>query len=111
MSPSLSSTSNAPCPIFNSEPLYWKLMSLVNLPPGPTKTILSWLKSSTIEDETVAVASTSIVEWNLVEPVTKSTYEVIVCTSIVWAVNVPRTVKLSAEDAVVANEELTAFRT
>ena len=58
MSPSLSSTSNVPCPIFNSEPLYWKLMSSVSLPPGATKTILSWFKSSTIEDETVAVEST-----------------------------------------------------
>ena len=48
---------------------------------------------------------------NLVEPVTKSTDEVIVCTTIVCAIRVPLTKKSSAEDAVDANEELTAFRT
>ena len=46
-----------------------------------------------------------------VDPVTKSILEVMVWTTIVWAVRVPLTVKLSAEDAVDANEELTAFRT
>ena len=45
----------------------------------------------------------------LVEPVTNSTDEVIVWATIVWAVNVPLTVKLSADDAVAANEDETAF--
>jgi hypothetical protein len=66
---------------------------------------------------------------NLVLPVTKSTLDVIVCTTIVCAVNVPATVKLFANDAVTAetafdadcakatndaveaNEEETAFNT
>jgi hypothetical protein len=43
---------------------------------------------------------------NLVEPVTKSTLDVIVCTTKVCAVNVPATVKLFANDAVTAE---TAF--
>jgi hypothetical protein len=40
-----------------------------------------------------------------VEPVTKSVDDVMVWATIVWAVNVPLTKKLSADDAVVANEE------
>jgi hypothetical protein len=66
---------------------------------------------------------------NLVLPVTKSTLDVIVCTTNVCAVNVPATVKLFANDAVCAetafdadcakatndaveaNEEETAFST
>ena len=46
-----------------------------------------------------------------VDPVLNSIDEVITCTFIVCAVNVPRTVKLSAEDAVSANDELIAFKT
>jgi hypothetical protein len=46
-----------------------------------------------------------------VDPVTKSIDEVIVCTFIVCAVKVPLTVRLSADDAVAANDELTAFVT
>ena len=46
-----------------------------------------------------------------VDPVTKSILEVMVWAIIVWAVRVPLTVKLSAEDAVDANEELIAFKT
>jgi hypothetical protein len=42
----------------------------------------------------------------LVDPVTKSIDDVIVCAIIVCAVNVPLTVKLSADDAVEANDEL-----
>ena len=48
---------------------------------------------------------------NLVDPVTKSVDDVIVCATIVWAVKVPLTVKLSAEDAVcavVVNEAVAA---
>ena len=44
-----------------------------------------------------------------VDPVTKSILEVIVWATIVWAVSVPLTVKLSAEDAVAENEALVAF--
>ena len=43
---------------------------------------------------------------NLVEPVTNSCDEVIVCTTIVWAVKVPATVKLFAYDDVAANDAL-----
>ena len=46
-----------------------------------------------------------------VDPVTKSMLEVMVWATIVCAVNVPLTKKLSAEEAVDANEALTAFRT
>ena len=46
----------------------------------------------------------AVVEPNLEEPVTKSVDDVIVCTTIVCAVNVPLTVKLSADDAVDAND-------
>ena len=52
-----------------------------------------------------------VVDPNLVDPVTTSWDEVIVCTTIVCAVNVPLTVKLSAEEAVAANEDETAFST
>jgi hypothetical protein len=52
-----------------------------------------------------------VVDPNLDEPVTKSVDDVIVCTTIVCAVNVPRTVKLSADDAVAANDALKAFET
>jgi hypothetical protein len=48
---------------------------------------------------------------NLLDPVTNNVDEVIVCATIVCAVSVPLTVKLSAEDAVAALEELTAFST
>jgi hypothetical protein len=47
-----------------------------------------------------------------VDPVTKSTDDVIVCTTNVVAVNVPATVNAFANDevtAVVANDALTAF--
>ena len=45
------------------------------------------------------------------EPVTKSIDDVIVCTLIVCAVKVPRTKKLSADDAVAAYDADTAFKT
>ena len=45
---------------------------------------------------------------NLVDPVTNSILEVIVWATIVWAVKVPLTVKLSALDAVNAFEAVTA---
>jgi hypothetical protein len=44
-----------------------------------------------------------------VEPVTKSVDDVIVCATIVCAVRVPLTKKLSADDAVAANDADTAF--
>jgi hypothetical protein len=44
-------------------------------------------------------------------PVINSIDDVIVCATIVCAVNVPRTVKLSADDAVAANDDDTAFST
>jgi hypothetical protein len=46
-----------------------------------------------------------------VEPVLNSILDVRTCTLIVCAVNVPLTVKLSADDAVEENDELTAFKT
>ena len=46
---------------------------------------------------------------NLVEPVTKSMLEVIVCATIVCAVRVPLTVKLSADDAVEENDAVVAL--
>ena len=46
---------------------------------------------------------------NLVEPVTKSTLDVIVWTTIFCAVKVPLTVKLSAEEAVTAVVAVAAF--
>ena len=46
-------------------------------------------------------------EPNLVDPVINSVEEVIVWATIVWAVNVPRTKKLSADEAVAANEDET----
>ena len=46
-----------------------------------------------------------------VDPVTKSTDEVIVCTTNVVAVNVPATVKAGENDAVVAYDALAAFKT
>ena len=39
----------------------------------------------------------------------RSVDDVIVCATIVWAVSVPLTVKLSAEEAVEANEAFTAL--
>jgi hypothetical protein len=48
---------------------------------------------------------------NLLDPVTKAVEDVIVCATIVCAVRVLLTVKLSAEEAVAAKEELTAFNT
>ncbi len=50
-----------------------------------------------------------VVDPKRVEPVTKSTLDVIVCTTIFCAVKVPLTVKLSAEDAVVAVVAVAAF--
>jgi hypothetical protein len=44
-----------------------------------------------------------------VDPVTKSTELVIVCTTIVCAVRVPLTVKASADDAVAAVVEIVAY--
>jgi hypothetical protein len=41
---------------------------------------------------------------NFVEPLTYSVDELIICVTIVCAVSVPRTVKLSAEDAVNATD-------
>jgi hypothetical protein len=46
-----------------------------------------------------------------VEPVINSVDEVIVCATIVCAVNVPRTVKLSADEAVAAYDAEMAFST
>ena len=46
-----------------------------------------------------------IIDPNLVEPVIKLVEEVIYWATIVWAVNVPLTKKLLADDAVAANEE------
>jgi hypothetical protein len=46
---------------------------------------------------------------NRVEPVTKSTELVIVCTTNVCAVSVPLVKKLSAEDAVAAFDALSAY--
>ena len=43
------------------------------------------------------------------EPVTKSIDDVIVWTFIVWAVNVPLTIKSSADDAVFAFEAVNAW--
>ena len=48
---------------------------------------------------------------NLVEPVTKSVDDVIVCATIVCAVRVPLTVKLSALDAVAARVAFCACTT
>ena len=80
-----------------------------------------WFESITFESFTVndPVIEVEPVIWcvfdnkePLIEdPVTKSIDDVIVCTFIVCAVNVPLTVKLSAEDAVSANDELIAFKT
>ena len=44
-----------------------------------------------------------------VEPVINSIDEVIVCATIVWAVNVPLTTKLSADEAVAANDDVNAW--
>ena len=46
----------------------------------------------------------------IVDPVTNSVEDVIVCTTIFWAVNVPATVKLSAYDDVKEYDAVVAFR-
>ena len=48
-------------------------------------------------------------EPNWVDPVINSVEEVIVCAIIVWAVNMPRTVKSSADEAVFAFEAVNAW--
>ena len=55
---------------------------------------------------TLPVKSCVLLSWlpKIVEPVTYSVEAVITWATIVWAVNVPRTKKLSAEDAVNAKE-------
>ena len=62
-------------------------------------------------NEPVIPCNTVKLPLTVIDPVTTEMDEVIVWTIIVWAVNVPLTVKLSADDAVAAWDALTAFKT